>query len=162
MLIDVSFFVSGPRQIMNALSNGMPNANNMAVNNTINAYIKYYQEDFLCGMLGQSLGIVIDDYIQSKDKGGEINDEYEDLCDRLKESFADYVFFYILRNVNREVTISGLVKLKTVNSYLSPLDKGVEVWNEMVRRNIAFNKYASLKGIVVDRNFITPINSFNI
>lgn len=163
MLIDVSFFISGPRHIMNAVSNTVPNANNSAVNNAIMGYIKNYQKSFLCGMLGMDLGIKVDKYILAKDDGSsEINNEYEDLCERLQESFADYVFFYILRNANREMMISGLVMLKNANSYISPLDKGVEVWNEMVQKNIVFNDYASTKGIDVDKNLITPINPFNI
>lgn len=162
MLIDVSFFISGPRRIVNAVSNTTPNANNTAVNSAIMGYIKHYQKDFLCGMLGFDLGSKVDKYIKSKDEGADIDEEYEDICSRLQESFADYVFFYILRNANREMTISGLVSLKSANSYISPLDKEVEVWNEMVQRNIEFKNYANSKGIVVNKNFITPINPFNI
>ena len=47
MLIDVSYFTSGPRHIENASVAEMPSPQSLAVNEVINGYIKAFQTEFL-------------------------------------------------------------------------------------------------------------------
>ena len=55
MLIDVSYFTSGPRHIENASVAEMPSPNSLAVNEVINGYIKAFQSEFLHTAVGFSL-----------------------------------------------------------------------------------------------------------
>ncbi len=52
MLIDVSYFTSGPRHIENASVAEMPSPNSLAVNEVINGYIKAFQSEFLHSAVG--------------------------------------------------------------------------------------------------------------
>lgn len=51
MLIDVSYFMSGPRHIENVSVAEMPSPQSLAVNEVINGYIKAFQPEFSPGML---------------------------------------------------------------------------------------------------------------
>ena len=170
MLIDVSFFISGPRHIMNATAATMPQQNSLSVNAAIVSYIKHYQLAFLCELLGDGMAVAIDDYLTEKDqalKDGtefETVEQYELLCGKIRESFADYVFFYILRDANTQATDRGLVIWKNDNEVVSPLHRQVSIWNEMVKRNIRFKSWAAANALSVEvsKNMTTPINQFNL
>ena len=43
MLVDVSYFISGPRQIRNATTAKMPTAEGLSANNVIYGYIRSFQ-----------------------------------------------------------------------------------------------------------------------
>ena len=60
MLIDVSYFTSGPRHIMNATAATMPQQNSLSVNAAIVGYIKHYQLAFLCELLGDSMAVAME------------------------------------------------------------------------------------------------------
>ena len=64
MLIDVSYFMSGPRHIENASVAEMPSPNSLAVNEVINGYIKAFQSEFLHTAVGFSLSQAITDYLE--------------------------------------------------------------------------------------------------
>lgn len=64
MLIDVSYFTSGPRHIENASVAEMPSPNSLAVNEVINGYIKAFQSEFLHSAVGFSLSQAITDYLE--------------------------------------------------------------------------------------------------
>ena len=53
MLIDVSYFVEGPRHIQNASTSKTAGADSLAVTGHIEAYIKELQPVFLEAMLGE-------------------------------------------------------------------------------------------------------------
>lgn len=184
MLIDVSYFTSGPRHILNALAesktvqgvtvSAMPNQNQLSVNKAIMGYVKHYQLAFLCEMLGDTLAVEIDGYLAAKDAAEkeeqdfDVNEGYEMLCAKLRESFADYVFFYILRDGATQATDRGLVIWKNDNEVVSPIQRQVAIWNEMVNRNIRFKAWAAAQSatpyclVAVSDNMLTRINPFNL
>ena len=173
MLIDVSYFLAGPRHIANATLAELPSQDSIAVNDTIVAYIKEFQPLFLSSMLGNKLSKEVTDYLElleqenaEAEKGSEEESKYESLCKLLREPFANYVFFYILRDANSQATIKGLVLLKCDNTYVSPIQRQVSTWNDMVKKNREFVKWASSKQcpftVSIDSNLLTPINTFNL
>lgn len=174
MLIDVSYFTSGPRHIMNATANASPNQNQLSVNKAIMGYVKHYQMAFLCEMLGDALALLLNGYMAEKEAAEkdnqdfDVNEGYEMLMSKLRESFADYVFFYILRDAATQATDRGLVIWKNDNEVVSPISRQVSVWNEMVNRNIRFKAWVGAQSsapysvAVVSDNMITRINPFNL
>ncbi|MFV0325365.1 MAG: hypothetical protein ACK5LF_13480 [Bacteroides xylanisolvens] len=181
MLIDVSYFTSGPRHIENASVAEMPSPNSLGVNEVINGYIKAFQTEFLRSAVGFSLSQAITDYLElierekedSSDKVdiSEENEEprsgYAVLCEKLSEPFADYVFYHILRDANTQSTITGLVRLKCANEYVAPFKKQVSTWNSMVEKNKQFVEWAMsddcpFTGMKINKNLLTPINTFNL
>lgn len=164
MLIDCSYFTAGRRHIQNASLGRMPNPNAVEVNNAIEHYIESYQEGFLIRMLGSIIGQKVQDYL-TNDGNGDVC--IEDVCERLKESFADYVFYHIVRENNTQATITGLVRLKCANEYVSPIRRQVIVWNTMVERNRIFAEWCrssdcAVSGIEVSSAMLTKINSLNL
>lgn len=180
MLIDVSYFTSGPRHIENASVANIPSQNSIAVNEAIAGYIKCYQREFLAGVLGQNLVESFVDYLaileqetsekEKLDKDSNIDpleeSKYELVCKRIREPFADYVFFHILRDMNEQATITGLLRLKCANTYVAPIRRQVSIWNSMVEKNRQFVRW-TVSGqcpfrVATNRNLFTPINAFNL
>lgn len=185
MLIDVTSFTSGPRQIENAVE-PQKTANHIAVAERINGYIDFYQSEFLRRAVGKQWCSLIDEYSrvshqvpENDNAEGEGNAEepveeqtpvepteeelkVAALAEMLKEPFADYVFFYMLRDMNEQPTITGLVQLKCANSYVSPLEKGVQTWNRMVNGLRQFVSEVAVEGVTIDNDMLTYINSFNL
>lgn len=159
MLIDVTSFTSGPRQIENAVET-QKSANQIAVAERINGYIEFYQTEFLMRAVGRDLCKSIDEY--SKTEHEEPDESMESLIGMLREPFADYVFFYMLRDMNVQPTITGLVQLKCANSYVSPLEKGVQTWNHMVDGLSLFLEEVTVEGVTIESEMLTYINKFNL
>lgn len=169
MLIDCSYFTKGSRRILNASMGTMPNPNATEVNEAIEAYISEYQERFLCRMLGNVNGNKVHTYLVclDEDENPKHKEHFDEVCERLKESFADYVFFHILRDANTQSTITGLVQLKCTNEYVAPIRRQVLVWNDMVERNRMFAEWVKtseckISGISVSEEMKTRINQFNL
>lgn len=170
MLIDVSYFTLGPRHIQNATISATQSQNSLSVNAAILGYIRHYQLAFLCEMLGDDLAVAVDGYLNEKEQAEndnaefETNTQYEFLCAKLKESFADYVFFHILRDSNTEATTTGLVVIKSENEKVAPIYRQVSIWNEMVERNIRFKAWAAVNmpSASVSSNMTRNINQFNL
>lgn len=175
MLINVSFFISGPRHIQNASIAEMPTHDSLAVNEAIEGYIKAFQLEFLRSSVGSDLSRAITDYLEiveqekeevTEDEEKESESGYALLCDKLREPFADYVFFHILRDMNTQATITGLVRLKCANEYVSPIGKQVSTWNSMVKKNQMFVEWAASSdcpfNVKIDKNLLTLINTFNL
>lgn len=169
MLIDISYFTKGSRHILNASTTEMPGQNSISVNEAIIGYIDEYQESFLCEMLGFSLGADVNLYLLELDSDAtkEHNEQYDEICDKIKYMFADYVFFHILRDCQTQSTTSGLVLLKSANEYVSPINRQVSTWNTMVKRNEVFQAWCKtnlcpIPNIEVSTNMLTPINNLNL
>ncbi|MBQ9524793.1 MAG: hypothetical protein IJR69_06700 [Bacteroidaceae bacterium] len=185
MLIDVTSFTSGPRQIENAVET-QKTANHVAVAERIKGYIDFYQSEFLRRAVGKQWCSLIDEYSrvshevpenENAEGDGNAEEPVEEmtpvepteeenniaaLADMLKEPFADYVFFYMLRDMNVQPTITGLVQLKCANSYVSPLQKGVQTWNRMVDGLRLFASEVAVEGVSIDKDMLTYINQFNL
>lgn len=180
MLIDVSYFMSGPRHIENASVAEMPSPQSLAVNEAINGYIKAFQSEYLRSAVGSTLSRAITDYLEiiereKEDSSDEVDISEEDesqsgyalLCEKLSDPFADYVFYHILRDANTHATITGLVRLKCANEYLSPIKRQVSTWNSMVKKNKLFVEWAMsddcpFTGMKIEKNLLTPINTLNL
>lgn len=169
MLIDCSYFTAGPRHIQNASLGKIPNADAVIVNEAIEEYIASYQERFLTRVLGATLGNKINAYLVclDEDQTPKHHEALDAVCDQLKESFADYVFYHIIRENNTQATMTGLVRLKCANEYVAPIRRQVMTWNRMVDRNRQFEKWSRsaecpVTGISVSDSMLTKINTFNL
>ena len=180
MLIDVSYFMSGPRHIENVSVAEMPSPQSLAVNEVINGYIKAFQPEFLRNVVGVTLSQAITDYLEliereKEDSSDEVDiseekeapqSGYAVLCEKLCEPLADYVFYHILRDANTQATITGLVRLKCANEYIAPLKRQVSTWNSMVEKNKQFVEWAMSNDcpfdVKITKNLLTPINAFNL
>lgn len=169
MLIDVSYFVSGPRHIQNASTSKTAGADSLAVNGHIEAYIKELQPVFLEAMLGEKEAGYAMDYLDMADdeeNEGTEPSKYEIVCDKLKEAFADYVLFNILRDASSQATITGNVRLKCANEYVSPIKAQVIAWNRMVDANVKFILWAREGNCPIpletQTNMLNRINQFNL
>lgn len=167
MLIDISYFTYGPRHILNATTDASNVSQNaLSVNKQIVGYIRHYQLAFLCGMLGDTLAVEVDDYLNTFEDGEEhvANEQYDLLCGKLRQSFADFVFFHILRDCGTQATSRGLVVWKNDNEVVSPVTRQMQIWNEMAKRNIRFKAWAADNAplATVSRHMTTQINPFNL
>ncbi len=169
MLIDCSYFTDGPRHIMNATLGEMPNPNAEEVNAAIEAYIARWQWPFLKGVLGAELAKAATEYLEQISSGDndEPDLELDMVLEQLKEPFANYVFYKILRDANSQATMTGLVRLKCANEYVAPVKRQVSAWNDMVDMLDDFVQWCGtsdcgIAGIETERDFLTKINSFNL
>ncbi|MCR8919192.1 hypothetical protein [Bacteroides sp. ET225] len=168
MLIDVSYFVAGSRHIQNASISNTAGADSLAVKGVIESYIKELQPVFLDAMLGEKEASYAMDFLDmpvGEDAGGEPS-KYEAVCDKLKEPFADFVLYHILRDASSEATITGNVRLKCANEYISPVNAQVVAWNRMVSANVKFIQWARDGNCPIDlvtqTNMLNKINRFNL
>lgn len=168
MLIDVSYFTEGPRHIQNASLGKLPNADAEAVNATINAYIRCWQRYFLNRVLTIAYAGVVDSYLKliDKDPNTEPEADADMVIEQLREPFANYVFYKILRDANTQSTVTGLVRLKCANEYVAPIRRQVSVWNDMVDMLRDFRVWASAEGydswLGNETDFLTKINPLNL
>lgn len=164
-LIDCSYFYVGPLQIMNARPIDDLDNNAIAVQETITGYIERYQGEFLLKMVGNELSADVTAYLAERGNDEHHTDEaMEELCEKLRQSFAHYVYFKIVGDVNQTMTITGLMKLKSANDNQVPRQRMVKVWNDMVELNKQFVAWAdeSDYDVFYYVEMVTPINQFNL
>lgn len=164
-LIDCSYFYVGPLQIMNARPIDDLDNNAIAVQETITGYIERYQGEFLLKMVGNELSADVTAYLAERGNDEQHTDEaMEELCEKLRPSFAHYVYFKLVGDVNQTMTITGLMKLKSANDNQIPRQRMVKVWNDMVELNKQFVAWAdeSDYDVFYYVEMVTPINQFNL
>lgn len=164
-LIDCSYFYVGPLQIMNARPIDDLDNNAIAVQETITGYIERYQGEFLLKMVGKELSADVTAYLAERGEDENYTDEaMETLCQQLRPSFAHYVYFKLVGDVNQTMTITGLMKLKSANDNQVPRQRMVKVWNDMVELNKQFVAWAeeSDYDVFYYVEMVTPINQFNL
>lgn len=164
-LIDRSYFYVGPLQIENARPIDDLDNNAIAVQEAITGYIERYQSDFLLKMTGKYLAAEVTAYLAARGEDEDYTDEaMETLCQQLRPSFAHYVYFKLVGDVNQNMTITGLMKLKSANENQPPRQRMVKVWNDMVELNKQFVAWAEMSDydVYYDVEMITPINQFNL
>ena len=164
-LIDCSYFYVGPLQIMNARPIDDLDNNAIAVQETITGYIERYQGEFLLKMVGKELSADVTAYLAERGNDENHTDEaMEELCEKLRPSFAHYVYFKIVGDVNQTMTITGLMKLKSANYNQVPRQRMVKVWNDMVELNKQFVAWAeeSDYDVFYYVEMVTPINQLNL
>ena len=168
MLIDRSYFTKGSRHILNATLGTLPNPNAREVVEFIEAFISEYQEEFLTRLLGSSVGNRLNAYLVclDEDENPAHNERLDAVCDRIREPFADYVFYKMLGTTGTDATMNGLVRIKSANTPVSPLRRQVQAWNAMVEKNRSFSAWVSsecdVSGIEVSEAMLTKINSLNL
>lgn len=172
MLIDSSYFTAGPRHILNATSGvrgTFPDASAIQVNGAINAYVAELQNRYLTRLFGTEHSGLLDAYIKGREteEPVERNEGYEEILTRIREAFAYYVFFHILRDANTQSTVTGLVMLKCANEYVAPIRRQVTAWNTMadLHRELALwchEGKSAIKGLRVSEVMTTKINTFNL
>lgn len=169
MLIDASYFTKGSRHILNASLGKMPDPNAIEVTGAIHAYIGEYQEKYLAEMLGRTIGRRINAYLDclESDEDPHHFENLDKVCDELRDSFADYVFWHILRDMNTQSTMTGLVRLKCANEYVAPINRQVSVWNTMVDKHRRFEQWSNsedcpLRDICIENKMLTKINNLNL
>lgn len=89
------------------------------------------------------------------------------VIEQIREPFANYVFYKILRDGNSQATMTGLVRLKCANDYVAPLRRQVSTWNDMVDMMADFSEWVrtsdcQVPGIITDPNLLTKINTLNL
>ena len=164
-LIDCSYFYVGPLQIMNARPTDDLDNNAIAVQETITGYIERYQGEFLLKMVGKELSADVTAYLAERGNDEQHTDEaMDELCEKLRPSFAHYVYFKLVGDVNQTMTITGLMKLKSANYNQVPRQRMVKVWNDMVELNKQFVAWAeeSDYDVFYYVEMVTPINQFNL
>ena len=164
-LIDCSYFYVGPLQVMNARAIDDLDNNAADVQECITAYIERYQSEFLLKMTGKDLAAEVTAYLSARGEDEDYTEEaMETLCQQLRPSFAHYVYFKLVGDVNQTMTITGLMKLKSANENQPPRQRMVKVWNDMVELNKQFVAWAEMSDydVYYDVEMITPINQFNL
>lgn len=164
-LIDCSYFYVGPLKVMNARQVDDLDNDAAEVQECITAYIERYQSDFLLKMTGKDLAAEVTAYLAARGEDEDYTDEaMETLCQQLRPSFAHYVYFKLVGDVNQTMTITGLMKLKSANENQPPRQRMVKVWNDMVELNKQFVAWAEMSDydVYYDVEMITPINQFNL
>lgn len=168
MLIDNTYFASGPRCIQNATAGKMPNAGALAVMESIMSYIRRFQRPFLHEAAGVEIGERLHQYAGADSSSLSVkNSDYDVICDLLREPFADYVFFHILRDSVSQPTMFGLVQIYGQNEHVAPLMRQVSIWNDMCKSMRQFHQLSQagklpVSGITVSENLLTFINSLNL
>lgn len=167
-LIDCSYFYVGPLQIENARPIDDLDNNAFAVDEAITAYIERYQGEFLLKMVGKDLAQTVTDYLAAVEAAApepHVDEYAETLCQQLRPSLAHYVYYKLVGDAGQNMTITGLMKLKSANEYQSPRNRMVKVWNDMVELNKQFIAWASEQSgydVYYHVEMITPINRFNL
>lgn len=159
-LIDCTYFANGPLQIENAGVTDDLDNNAHAVQEAIAGYIEHYQGTFLRRMLGDTLAATVETHLSTNGADASL----ETLCEKLRRSFAHYVYFKMCGDANQQLTVTGLVRLKSANDNQPPRQRMVSVWNDMVELNRQFVKWAEASDFEVfyHVDMVTPINQFNI
>lgn len=164
-LIDCSYFYAGPLQIENAKPTDDLANNAYAVQEAIDGYVVMYQGEFLRKMVGESLADMVEGYLAAKTADPQHEDPVaEELCSRLRLPFAHYVYFKMAGDFNQQMTVTGLMLMKSSNNAQPPRQRMVRVWNDMVSLNRRFIDWAagSDYDVYYHTEMITTINQYNL
>lgn len=162
MLIDAGYFTKGDRQIQNSSANpGIQNS--YAVKAAIEGFIEEYQPVYLRDAVGEELAEQISGLVDVE--SGESSSDIDTLIEMLREPFAEYVFFHMIRTNFEVATIDGIVRLSNTNSPVSPLRAMVAAWGRMVdghERMVEWAKDTSGISVKIQKSMLEPLNSLNI
>lgn len=168
MLIDFTYFTRPPRKVK-SLTLGTPGApldpNARIVQEFVRNYIDFYEPRYLEKMFGE--GNRVSEYVFNKDRNATVFDsDMEELCKRLREPCADYVYYWLLRDIISQTTIDGEIRTKLNDLYVSPMSKQVTAWNDMAELNRGLSEWLQTSGkypgIEVSEYMKQNINPFNL
>ncbi|MCS2456623.1 hypothetical protein NXX04_18505 [Bacteroides ovatus] len=109
MLIDVSYFMSGPRHIENVSVAEMPSPQSLAVNEVINGYIKAFQPEFLRNVVGVTLSQAITDYLELIEREKEDSSDEVDISEEKEAPPSPDMQYYARSCVNHSLTMSFII-----------------------------------------------------
>lgn len=164
-LIDCSYFYTGPLQVENACPVSDLDNNAFAVQECINSYIQRYQGEYLTKMVGDALRASIKAYLATQDvEHAEPDPHWEEICSKLRLSFAHYIYYKLAGDANQGLTVTGLMMFKSANNNQSPRRRMARVWNDMVSLHEEFVKWAETSSFEVYYyvEMVTPINPYNL
>ena len=108
MLIDVSYFMSGPRHIENVSVAEMPSPQSLAVNEVINGYIKAFQPEFLRNVVGVTLSQAITDYLELIEREKE-DSQMKLIFQKRRKPPSPDMQYYARSCVNHSLTMSFII-----------------------------------------------------
>lgn len=166
MIIDYTFFQDGLLRVDGAIALAAPSATNEGIKNAISSFIEKYEPEYLNRLLGDKL---CSDFLKSHEERVYKWDELETILvtgDSFKCSpIANYVYFFMLRSFQADATINGVKADHDEGSLISPQQKMIEAWNDMVKMNKKVVKWlenANLKDWELDYALLETINRFGI
>lgn len=166
MLIDSYYFTYGARRINSLTLGERPlDPRQREIREFVDGCIDSYVPVYLSDTFGIENGMVLLRHIKNPDLHTDTS-ELDELCEKLKEPCADYVYCRILSDAQCEATIDGVIRHKLTDYHVSPLLKQVNVWNGMIEKHMAvkewLEKNSGLKGLKIDSLMLKPINRFNL
>lgn len=172
MLIDYTFF-QGNILISGIVSPEVsPSLTTSAINGDIENYIAYYEREYLVKILGENVYEQFSKYLESdKSEPVEIWEALTDLLvtkigDKCKFSpIANYIYFFYARNHQSDVSVNGVKKDSDIGDLVSPIDKMVRAWNDMVKMNSGLYEWLKKQDMEdwrFDKSLLKPINAFNL
>ena len=144
-----------------AMALATPSPTNEAIRSRIEWYIKRYEPEYLCKLLGEEL---YNDFLAHREEDawkafeGMIADKSVFIS-----PIANYVYFYLVRDSHSTATING-VKKDGDENLVSPQRKMVRAWNDMVEHNRRIYSwlYRTFHKVQTDQELLEPINEFNV
>lgn len=172
MLIDYTFFQG------NILISGIvppatsPALTASAINGDMGNYIAFYEREYLIKALGENVYEQFSEYLKSdRSEPVEIWEELSNVLvvnigDNCKVSpIANYIYFFYARSHQGDVSVNGVKKDSDVGDLISPIDKMVNAWNDMVKMNkrlYGWLKKQNIEGWEFEKSLLEPINVFNL
>lgn len=161
MMIDYTFFQDGLLMVDGAMALATPSPTNEAIISRIEWYIKRYEPEYLCKLLGEEL---YNDFLAHREEdawkafGGMMADASVKIS-----PIANYVYFFLVRDSHATATING-VKKDGEENLVSPQRKMVRAWNDMVEHNRRIYSWLcrTFHKVQTDQELLEPINEFNV
>ena len=160
-MIDYTFFQDGLLMVEGAMALAAPSPTNEAIKNRIEWYIKRYESEYLCKLLGEEL---YNNFLAHREE--DAWKEFEGMVadDSAKISpIANYVYFFLVRDSHATATING-VKKDGDDNLVSPQRKMVRAWNDMVEHNRRIYSWLcrTFHKAQTEQELLETINDFNV
>ena len=171
MLVDYTFF-QGPLLISGIVSpNAAPSPTTSSITGDVDNYISYYEVEYLVKALGKVVYEQFSEYLQEEKEPVKLWDDLKGMLvgsigDKYKASpIANYIYFFYARSHQSDTTVNGVKRDSDIGDLVSPVDKMVFAWNDMVKMNANLYKWLDLQhieGWSFDKSLLKPINMFNL
>ena len=160
-MIDYAFFQDGLLMVEGAMALAAPSPTNEAIMNRIEWYIKRYESEYLCKLLGEEL---YNNFLAHREE--EAWKEFEGMVADASAKIspiANYVYFFLVRDSHATATING-VKKDGDDNLVSPERKMVRAWNDMVEQNRRIYSWLcrTFHKVQTEQELLETINAFNV
>lgn len=164
MLIDYTFFQDGLLMVEGAMALVAPSPTSNAIVSRIDWFIQRYEDEYLCKLLGEKL---YNDFLSD----GEVSEKWVEFKKRLVKDdsaakvspIANYVYFFMVRDNQSFATING-VKKDGDENLVSPRQKMVDAWNDMVSQNRRLYPWLckTFHQVPTEQELLETINPLNV